>query len=59
MRKEEMAKEMDPEKLKVSEPLTQDDYYVCGDVSVGLTYRRCRVRFLASTLFHLVPIAVI
>lgn len=28
MRKEEMAKEMDPEKLKVSEPLAQCDYLV-------------------------------
>lgn len=30
MRKEEMAKEMDPEKLKVGAPLTQGDYYACG-----------------------------
>lgn len=35
MRKEEMAKEMDPEKLKVSEPLAHSDYCVVWNCQCG------------------------
>lgn len=40
MRKEEMAKEMDPEKLKVSEPQARSDYRVVWNRQCGTNLQK-------------------